>query len=91
MKCKECKIEITEYRIVGVCMVHDQADQDEYFNKGLDVFPLRVSAGFKALKMVECPNCGEVRFYSLKSGKTDDMNQIPNTDNMEALTNVRKS
>ena len=90
MKCKECKTEITEYRVIGVCMAHDQVDQKEYFNEGLDIFPLRVSSGFKALKMVECPNCGEVRFYSFKSEKTDGMNQILNTDNMEALTNARK-
>jgi len=91
MKCKECETEITEYRVVGVCMAHDQADQEEYFDKGLDVFPLRVSGGFKALKMVECSECGNVLFFSLKSKAAEGMIRIPNASDMEALTNARKN
>jgi hypothetical protein len=72
MECKECKAQITEYRIVGV---YDQSllPPDDLKQGDISTY-LYIGGTFLPLGMTRCPKCGNVMFWDLQS------------DALEALT-----
>ena len=67
MKCKECDTEITQYRVVGV---YDQSIfSPAMLDEGKTSTYFYVGGTFIPLAMTQCPNCGNVSFWDLKSPK----------------------
>jgi|GEM_PF-2480218 len=84
----DCGGKIDSYRIAGVFLAFDLEDEQDFFSLGVDLFRHRISSVCKGLKMVQCPDCGKVSFYSFDSPKLNGMRCLPNAAEMERLTNA---
>ena len=76
-KCSSCGTEITKYILAGNYLLVDW-DLPDIERDGSCL--MRISGRFKALAMIECPECGTISFLNLKKAHSLGLRQIPSSE-----------
>lgn len=76
MRCHDCSVDITFFRIVGVCDFNEFAAKEFHNSEGN--IPLLISSSFTPVAMLTC-SCGAVRFLTVKRAIESGLSQDGNT------------